>query len=108
MFPKFKYDNIRKFGEVFGVDYNLFAWDLKDGYWHTELHTNMYTYMCFEWGGKLYYFRMMPFGLAPACWVFTKIIRVLVDYWRSQGLACLSYIDDGIGGSKGKVEALFF
>jgi hypothetical protein len=108
MFPKFKYDNIRKFGEVFGVDYNLFAWDLKDGYWHTELHPNMYTYMCFEWGGKLYYFRMMPFGLAPACWVFTKIIRVLVDYWRSQGLACLSYIDDGIGGAKSKVEALFF
>ena len=50
---------------------------------------------------EVYYFRMMPFGLAPACWVFTKIIRVLVDYWRSQGLACLSYIDDGVGAAGG-------
>jgi hypothetical protein len=66
----------------------------------------MYEYMSFEWGGKVYYFRMMPFGLAPACWVFTKIIRVLVDYWRAKGLACMSYIDDGIGGAQGREKAL--
>ena len=47
----------------------------------------------------------MPFGLAPACWVFTKLIRVMIDYWRVRGLACLSYIDDGIAGAGGKLLA---
>jgi hypothetical protein len=107
-FPKFKYDNIKNAGGVFEADDYLFAWDLKDGYWHTELHPNMFKYMCFEWEGKVYYFRMMPFGLAPACWVFTKIIRVLVDSWRGKGLACMSYIDDGVAGAQGREKALYY
>jgi len=107
-FPKFKYDNIEKVGEVFGSGDYLFAWDLKDGYWHQELHRGMWQFMCFEWEGRLLFFRCMPFGLAPACWVFTKLIRVLVDFWRSRGLSCLSYIDDSLGGHGNMARALFF
>ena len=105
MFPRFKYDNINKVGDTFRIGDYLFAWDLKDGYWHQELHPDMWQFMCFEWGGELLYFKCMPFGLAPACWVFTKLIRVMVDHWRARGLACLSYIDDGIGGARGRVLA---
>lgn len=108
VFPKFKYDHINKVKELFSEGDWLFSWDLKDGYWHQELHPNMFTYMAFEWEGRTLYFRCMPFGLAPACWVFTKLIRVLVDYWRVRGLACLSYIDDGAAGAHSKARALFF
>lgn len=54
--------------------------------------------MVFEWEGKLYYWLVMPFGCAPACWVFTMIIRALISHCRLYGLKCLSYIDDGLGG----------
>ena len=72
-----------------------------------------YTLICINicvlnGGGQVYYFRMMPFGLAPACWVFTKVIRVLVDFWRGKGLACMSYIDDGIGGAESREQALYY
>ncbi len=41
-------------------------------------------------------FRVLPFGLASACYVFTKLLRPLVRKWRSAGLKAIVYIDDGI------------
>ena len=97
-FPKFKYDHINQVRDRFRQGYFLFCWDLKDGYWHVDLHPDFWTYMVFEWEGKLYYWLVMPFGCAPACWVFTMIIRALISHCRLYGLKCLSYIDDGLGG----------
>ena len=39
---------------------------------------------------------MLPFGLATAPYVFTKLLRPLVKKWRSQGLRVVIYVDDGI------------
>ena len=36
----------------------------------------------------------MPFGLCPACWVFTKLTNELVDHWRSQGIRLVHYLYD--------------
>ena len=55
-FPKFKYDSVKSVAKVFDQGDWLFSWDLKDGYWHTDLHESAWTYMCFEWEGQLYYF----------------------------------------------------
>jgi hypothetical protein len=104
-FPRFKYDSVKAVGRVFDQGDWLFSWDLKDGYWHTDLNESAWTYMCFEWEGQLYHFAVMPFGLAPACWVFTKLVRVAIKHLRTQGLKCLSYIDDGLGGASDYPEA---
>ena len=45
------------------------------------------------------------FGLATACYVFTKLLRPLVKHWRSMGLHTIVYIDDGICASASKAEA---
>ena len=37
---------------------------------------------------------VMPFGLCPACWVFTKLTNELVGHWRSQGIKLVHYLDD--------------
>jgi len=99
-FPRFKYDSVKKVPELFESGDYLFAWDAKDGYWHVDLHQGMWEFMCFEWEGNILFFRQMPFGLAPACWVFTKMMRVSVDYLRRQGLKVLAYIDDGLAGAQ--------
>ena len=104
-FPKFKYDNVGKIPELFESGDYMFAWDAKDGYWHVDLHPDMWQYMCFEWEGRILYFGQMPFGLAPACWVFTRMMRVAVDHMRLQGLKVLAYIDDGLAGAQPKSEA---
>jgi hypothetical protein len=106
MFPKFRYDSVKQIADLFeGGDY-MFTWDAKDGYWHVDLHEDMWQYMCFEWEGQILYFAVMPFGLAPACWVFTKMMRVSINFMRMQGLKVLAYIDDGLAAAQPKAEAI--
>ncbi|MEW8548285.1 MAG: reverse transcriptase domain-containing protein, partial [Candidatus Thiodiazotropha sp.] len=47
---------------------------------------------------KYFVFNVLPFGIASAGHIFTKVLRVLVSYWRSQGHKVIMYLDDGIGG----------
>ena len=108
LFPRFKYDSIGMVAEVFELGDWLFSFDLKDGYWHCDLHPDMWEYMCFEWEGVVYAFVQLPFGCAPACWVFTKMIKVMVAYWRGSGHKVISYIDDGLGGAGSERGAQVF
>ena len=41
-------------------------------------------------------FTVLPFGLSPSPFVFTKLLRPLVKYWRLHGLFIVVYIDDSI------------
>ena len=47
-----------------------------------------------------------PFGLSTACYIFTKIVRPLVHYWRAKGLRIVVYLDDGLCAVAGRQAAL--
>ena len=96
---------IAQIEQLFGPDSWIFTWDLKDGYFHLDMHQDCWTYLCFEWEGRLLHFAQCPNGIASGCWAFTKVVGAAVDYLRSQGLRCLKYIDDGIGGADSYVES---
>ena len=49
---------------------------------------------------------MLPFGLSTACYIFTKVLRPLIRYWRGRGLKAVIYLDDGIVAVKGKDAAI--
>ncbi|KAK3244955.1 hypothetical protein CYMTET_45457 [Cymbomonas tetramitiformis] len=51
------------------------------------------TYVVVEWNGKFYELCVLPFGLAPACWVFTKINKELVGKWRALSFSVDPYVD---------------
>ena len=74
-----------------------------------DIHEESQPYLGFSWGEgdkkKFYFFCVLPFGLATACYVFTKLLRPLVKCWRSIGLHTIVYIDDGICASASKAEA---
>ena len=55
---------------------------------------------------QYFVFTVLPFGLATACYVFTKLMRPLVRRWRGKGLRAIVYIDDGIVAVKGKDKAV--
>lgn len=46
-----------------------------------------------------YVFPSLPFGLSSAPFIFTKILRNLVRFWREQGIYIIVYLDDGFGFS---------
>ena len=52
----------------------------------------------FRDGTRYFLFFVLHFGLSPACYVFTKVLRSLVRKWRRQGLKSIIFVDDGITG----------
>ncbi len=95
---RFKYEDLRD-------DY-LFAFDLKSGYHHVDIAQVHFKYLGIAWGGKFYVFTVLPFGLASACYLVTKLVRPLVRYWRSKGLRIIVYLDDGISAVAGEQAAM--
>ena len=84
----------------------------KGFYYHrVAIHKEDVGYVGFAWkfeGGIRYFvFLVMPFGLAQALCVFTKMLRPLIERWRGQGIQCILYIDDGIYGPRSRKETAY-
>jgi hypothetical protein len=74
-------------------DYSV-AYDLTSGYYHVSLHVDSRRFVGFKWKGVYYQYNCLPFGLSTAPWVFSKVIRELVMFWRARGINILPYLDD--------------
>ena len=48
---------------------------------------------------RYFVFNVLPFGIASAGHIFTKLLKEVVKYWRNQGLKIIMYLDDGLGGA---------
>ena len=99
---RFKYEDLRTFRDIFEPGDWFFKFDYKAGYHHVDILPQHQQYLAFAWGeGQLkryYVFTVLPFGLATATYVFTKIQKALVKHWRAQGIKIFTYLEDGIGG----------
>jgi hypothetical protein len=74
-------------------DYSL-SYNLTSGYYHVALHPDSRRFVGLRWKGKYYQYKCLPFGLSTSSWVFSKVIRELVMYWRARGINILPYLDD--------------
>ena len=79
----------------------MYDFDLKSGYHHIDINDRHHKYLGFAWkfGDKERYFQftVLPFGLATAGHVFTKVLRSIVKHWREKSIRIIMYLDDGIG-----------
>ena len=107
---KFKYEGLNLIPMLFSKGDYAFSFDLKSGYHHVDIHKDSQTYLGFSWGEganrKFYVFRVLPLGLASACYVFTKLLQPLMKRWRSLGLHAILYIDDSICASASKAKSI--
>ena len=57
-----------------------------------------HKYLSFSWSDngviKYHVFTVLAFGLVTAPFVFTKVVKVLIGYWRGCGIRIFSFIDD--------------
>ena len=106
----FKYEDLRTAALMFEANEYLFKFDLKSGYHHDDVHPDCYKFLGFQWEHKgipsYFVFTVLPFGLSTACYLFTKIMRPLVRYWRGRGLKAIVYLDDGVVAVSGWERAL--
>ena len=63
-------------------------------------------FLDFQWRDVFYVFKVLPFGLSSACYLFTKLLRPLIRLWRGRGLKAIICLDDGIVAVQGKDRAL--
>ena len=50
----------------------------------------------FEAVTKYFKFTVLPFGLSVSPYIFSKVMRPLVKYWRSKAISIVACLDDGI------------
>ncbi|GJP63963.1 hypothetical protein CLOP_g20986, partial [Closterium sp. NIES-67] len=92
--PKFKYEGLNRAADLARQGEWMFSIDLKSGYHHVDIHPSCWTFLGFEFDGRTYAFRSLPFGLATAPFVFTQLIKQLARRWREQGVRVIPYVDD--------------
>ena len=68
--------------------------DLKDAYLQVPIHLNHQHLLTFQWEGKNYMFKCLPFGLSSAPRVFTKLLKPVVGFLRQIGCRLIIYLDD--------------
>ena len=97
----FKMDTLQVAAPYFPANGYSFTYDIRRGFHHLDVALPFRTYLGFSFQikGVTFYarFTVCPFGLAPVPWLFTKIMKVLVSYWRDLGMIHFLYIDDGLG-----------
>ena len=70
----------------------LFSFDIKSGYHHIDIFP---PFPGSRMG--LLIFRNLLFCLSTCPYIFIKVMRPLVRYWRLQALRIAVYLDDGLG-----------
>ena len=84
-------------------DWNSFPnyLEQKSGYHHVDIFEEHQTYLGFSWeiNQQTHYFvfTVLPFGLSTAPFVFTKVVRPLIKYWRLHTIRIACFLDDGLG-----------
>jgi hypothetical protein len=83
---------------------SMSAGDMTAGYNHFVLHPSAYRWFCFKLDGVVYWMKVLFFGLAPAPYIFSKLMARVRTLWRTptnkpgclkeHGLRLSGYIDD--------------
>jgi hypothetical protein len=77
--------------------------DLQDAYFSVPIHEDYQKYLKFSWRGNIFMFICLPFGYSGAPRVFTKLLKPVYAWIRSQGIRCSYYIDDSLNMNKDRM-----
>lgn len=96
---KIKFEGVKEAKQYAKKGYFMLKFDLRSGYHHLNIHSTHQKYLGFSWiingEEKFFTFSVLPFGLSSAGHIFTKVVRALVNFWRSQSFPIIVYLDDG-------------
>ena len=77
---KFRYEDLDTVIDILQPGDYFTMFDLISAYYHINIHPDFYQYLGFHWtfpDGKVryYVYTVLVFGLSPASYVFTKVMR---------------------------------
>lgn len=68
--------------------------DLKDAYFLLPVHKSFRKYLCFQYRDCTYEFTCLPFGLCTAPYVFTKLLKPVMEHLRNKNILSVIFLDD--------------
>lgn len=92
--PHFKMEGLLTVKDLLTPGAFMAKLDLKDAYFSIPIDENDRKYLAFRALGKIYMFRALPFGLAPAPYVYTRVTKPVAAYLRTLGMKLVVYLDD--------------
>lgn len=90
----FQYDKLRDVLTFTFPGSFMATGDLKSGYFHVPIHPAYWKYFGFRIGKRIFFYKVLCFGFAQACWVFTMVMREPILELRTLGIPLSGYIDD--------------
>ena len=90
----FKMESVRTVKATIQKGDWLLKLDLKDAYLSVPIHREHQKYLRFQWGGQMWQFKALPFGLSSAPQTFTKLLKPVVCTLRRLGIRMILYLDD--------------
>ena len=78
--------------------------DMKDAYLSVPIYPPHRRFLRFQWRGKIWEFKSLPFELRSAPHAFTKLLKPIVALLRKLGIRCILYLDDMLIMSQSRVD----
>lgn len=79
--------------------------DLTDAYFHVPIHPASRKYLRFVFGGTIYQFRSLCFGLSTAPQIFTEVMRPIGSLAHYHSVNLHLYLDDWLCNANSELEA---
>lgn len=76
----FKQEDLRSACKLLDNDMYMGTIDLKDAYFLVPVDQTSRKYLRFSFENKLYEFTCLPFGLSTSPFIFTKLMKPVVNY----------------------------
>lgn len=92
--PHFKMEDYRTSIQLLRPHSYMAIVDLKEAYHAIPVADCDQRFLKFRWNDILYQFTCLPFGLNIAPYVYTKVMRPVFAFLRSQGHQSVSFLDD--------------
>lgn len=96
---KFKFEGFLEVYNFFRKGCFMIKFDLISGYYYINIYLEFVRYLGFLWnfnGLQCYFvFIVFFFGFSSVGYIFIKVLRLLVLYWRVKVYGVIMYLDDG-------------
>ena len=104
--PKFRMETTRSVYESLKLNHWATSLDLKDAYLHIPVHPHHRKFLRIGYRGKVFQFKVLPFGQATAPLIFTRVVRSLAAAVHAQNLELHTYLDDWLNQAQSYQQAI--
>ena len=92
--PTFKMETVAVISRAISENLWAISVDIEDAYFHVPVAWEFHKFLAFKIRRRTFVFQFLPFGLSPAPWAFSRVIKPIKSHLRQLLIAVFSFLDD--------------